>query len=335
MSCISLTSALEEPRNSTDGRTLIEETLCKHSESQIILSTDEIQHGTFDVCDKHNVILLCEDKKLKLFDSNRQIDERPWANIKEAGFVTCIHWCSFLDVFLVLYRYRLYTLSLRLNHETSQVELHRLTHIHPIRAYPSGNDTSAPRKNAREILRFITTSPSLSDYLILNRDYRLIEQVNTNSWQVLREWSRKDLGYDEHDDIRMITCSLDGSHLAMNIFLNRRAWCIDLRKIDAHMTPIKRIRMPNDSASLYHKIQIPFDERNWLVTNENNQMYTVSTEPRDERITFIRTDHIQAIENVRISLRFFHNNEYLLVATAIKDDGTKRGVINFYKVNHW
>jgi hypothetical protein len=326
-------SALEECCHNIDGCTLIEETLCKPYESQITLSNEEIQYGTFDVCDRHNVILLKEENKFKLFNNRELIDERPWANIKEAGCVTCIHWCSFLDRFLILYRYRLYNLSLKLNEETRQVELNKLTHIHPIQAYFSGNVPGSRTNRTREILRFITTSPSLHDYLFLNRAYCLIEQVNTNSWQVLREWSKQTLTYDEQDEIRLITCSQDGSYLAMNIHLNRCVWVVDLRKIDAQLTPMKRIRMPNDSSSLYHKIQSPFDQEKWIAISERNQFYLVSINPQDDRILSIRAENVQAIENAAISLRFVLNHQYLLVGALIKNGYEKQGVLNFYKVH--
>jgi hypothetical protein len=160
----------------------------------------------------------------------------------------------------------------------------------------------------------------------------VIQQINTNSWQILREWSKKDLEYDELDDIRLITCSHDGSYLAMNIYLNRKLWVIDLRKIDAHMTLMKRIRAPNDSSCLYHKLQMPFDEHQWLVINEINQFCMVSTNPEDKTITPIRTDHVQAIEKVAINLRFCRNNDYLLIGTVVNNGTDKQGVFNFYRV---
>ena len=332
MLCISLISTLEEFSSNTDSRALIEATLCTAYGSQIQLPTDQVQHGTFDVCDKHKVILLSEDKKLKLFDSERQIDQCPWTNIRDAGFITCIHWCSFLDSFLILSRYSLHTLSLRSNRQTLRLELDQLTPINPIRSRSSINARAGQSNDNREFLRFITTSSSLCDYLFLNRAYRVIEQVNTNSWQVLRQWSKQDLEYDELDEIRLITCSRDGSYLAMNIWLNRNLWVIDLRKIDVHMPPIKRIRMSNDSSPLYHKLQMPFDENQWLVINEKNQFYMVSTNPEDKTITLIRTDHMQAIENVAVNLRLFRNNDYLLIGTVINNGTNKQGVFNFYKV---
>lgn len=332
MFSIFLISTLEEFSSNADSCTLIEATLCTPYENQIQLPTDEIQHGTFDVCDKYKVILLSEDRKLKLFDTESQIDERPWTNIRDDGFITCIHWCSFLDNFLILSRYRLYTLSLKSNQQTSQVEISQLKPINAIRSHPSANARTGRSNDNREILRFITTSPSLRDYSFLNRAYRVIEQVNTNSWQVLRQWSKQELEYDERDEIRLITCSLDGSYLAMNIWLNRNVWVIDLRKIDVHMPPIKRIRMPNDSSALYHKLQIPFDANQWLVINEKNQFSMVSTNPEDKTITSIRTDHVQAIENVAVNLRWFCDNEYLLVGTVSNVGTSKQGVLNFYKI---
>ena len=209
----------------------------------------------------------------------------------------------------------------------------KLTHIHPIQAYFSGNVAGSRKNRPREIFRFITTSPSLPDYLFLNRAHYLIEQVNTNSWQVLREWSKQTLTYDEQDEIRLITCSQDGSYLAMNIHLNRCVWVIDLRKIDAQMTSLKRIRMPNDSSSLYHKIQLPFDQKKWIAISERNQFYLVSINPQDERILPIRADNVQAIENTAISLRFVFNHQYLLVGALLDNGDEKQGVLSFYKLH--
>jgi hypothetical protein len=160
----------------------------------------------------------------------------------------------------------------------------------------------------------------------------VIQQINTNSWQILREWSKQDLEYDELDEIRLITCSRDGSYLAMNIHLNRKLWVIDLRKIDAHMTLMKRIRVPNDSSCLYHKLQMPFDENQWLVINEINQFCMVSANPEDKTITPIRTNHVEAIENVAINLRFCRNNDYLLIGTVVNNGTHNQGVFNFYRV---
>lgn len=325
-------STLEQLHNNTDGCTLVEETLCTPCENQIQLSTDEIQYGLFDVCDKYNVILLKENDKLKLFDYQKQIDERRWGELGHSNYVTCIHWCSFLDNFLILYRFALYTLSLKVNQETSQVEFGLLNHIQSIRVHSLKFDTTDRPCNALEILRSVTTSPNLPDYLFLNRGYRRVELVNTNSWKVKRGWSKQDLDYGERDEIRLITCSYDGSYLAMKIKWNDQVTFIDLRKNDGQMTLIKSIRMPDDSLSLIHRIQIPFDQEKWLVLdNEKHQFYTVSANPDDKDIRRMRTDHVQTIENVTIHLRFVRNNTYLLLGTVIRNSRQKHGVFSFYK----
>ncbi len=305
--------------------------MCSPCENQISLLTDEVQYGNFDVCNKYNVILLKEKDKLKLFDHRKQIDERPWGELGHSNFVTCIHWCSFLDIFLILYRFNLYTLSLKLNQETSQIVFDCLTLIKSIRVYSLKYDTTNRSGKVPEILRFITTSPNLPNYLYLNRGYRRIELVNTNSWMVLRGWSKQDLDYGERDEIRSIACSYDGSYLAMNIKWNGRVEFIDLRKHDVQMSLIKRIRTPDDSSSLSHRAQIPSDQEKWLVIDEKNQFYKVSANPDDEKIILIRTDHIQAIENVPVRLRFVRNGSYLLVGEVIGSSKQKQGVFRFYK----
>jgi len=64
-------STLEPLHNDNDGCDLVEKALCTPCENQIVLSTDQVQYGLFDVCDKYNVILIKEDDKLKLFDHQK------------------------------------------------------------------------------------------------------------------------------------------------------------------------------------------------------------------------------------------------------------------------
>ena len=273
-----------------------------------------------------------EQDQLKLFDHQKQIDIRPWGEIGRNNFATCIHWCSFLDSFLILYRFGLYSLSLKINQKTSQMEFDGLNHIKYVRVYSLKHDTTNRCNNAVELLRFITTSPNLHDYLFLNRGYRRIELINTNSWKLERGWSKQDLYYGERDEIRLITCSYDGSYLAMNIRLNDRVKFIDLRKHDGQMTLMKRIRMSNDSLSLYHGRQIPFDQEKWLAVDEANQCYKISANPHDETITLVRTEDVQAIKNVRIRFRFICNGNYLLIGAVIGNSRQKQGVLKFYKI---
>ncbi|UJR16881.1 hypothetical protein I4U23_003779 [Adineta vaga] len=328
-----MSTSKEQCHEGKDSCALIEETLCAPCEKQIQLSTDEIQYGLFDVCDKHNLILMKEKDKLKLFDHQGQIDERPWGAFGNANFATCIHWCSFLDCFLILYRFGLHKLLLKLNLKTSQTKFDDITPIKSIRAYSLKHDTANRCNNTYDLLRFITTSPNLPGYLYLNRGYRRIELVNTNSWKMNRGWSKQDLNYSDRDEIRLITCSYDGSYLAMNIKWNDCERFVDLRKRDGQLTSIKRIRMEKDTSSLLLRIQVPFDQEKWLIVDENNnQCYKVSADPDDEKIIPMRTDHIQAIENVPIHLRFVCNNKYLLVGSVVGSDTQKQGVFKFYKL---
>ena len=318
--------------NDNDGCDLVEKALCTPSESQIRLSTDEVQYGLFDICDKYNVILFKEKDKLKLFDYRKQIDERPWGSLGGSNFVTCIHWCSFLDIFLILYRFKLYTLSLKQNRTTSEMEFGELNIINSIRVYSLKYDTTNRTGNAAELLRFITTSPNIPGYLYLNRGYRRIELLNTNSWKYQRGWSKCDLDYGERDEIRSIKLSYEGTYLAMNIKWNDCLEFIDLRKHDDQLTLLKRIRMPKDSASLSHRVQIPFGQKKWLVIDEKNQCYKVSADPDDQSIIAIRTDQIRALENVQVRLSFICNDTYLLVGKVIGDHKQKQGVFSFYKL---
>jgi hypothetical protein len=221
---------------------------------------------------------------------------------------------------------------LKRNKKTSKVEFDDLSQISSIRVYSLKYDTTNRTGNATELLRFITTTPSIPGYLYLNRGYRRIELVNTNSWRYQRGWSKHDLDYGERDEIRSIKLNYEGTYLAMNIRWNERVEFIDLRKHDDQLTLMKRIRMPKDSASLSHRVQIPFGEKKWLVVDEKNQCYKVSADPDDQSIIPIRTDHIRAIENVQIRLCFVRNYSYLLVGEVIGDDKQKQGVFSFYKL---
>ena len=204
--------------------------------------------------------------------------------------------------------------------------------LNRIHAYSLKFDTTHRCNNAVEILRFITTSPNLTGYLFLNRGYRRIELINTNSWKIKRGWSKVDLDYDEEDEIRLITFNYAGTYLAMNIKSNGGVEFVDLRKHDHQITLMKRIRMPNDSLSLYHRIQIPFGQETWLVVNEKNQCYKISADPRDKNMTLVRTDDVQAIENVPIRIRFVCNHSYLLVGAVTSNSGQKQGALKFYKI---
>ncbi|CAF0928451.1 unnamed protein product [Adineta steineri] len=119
-------------------------------------------------------------------------------------------------------RFGLHTLSLKVNPTTSQMEFDCLTQIHSIRAYSLKQEKTDQKNQTLELLRVITTSPNLPDYLFLNRGYRRLESVNTNTWKVMRGWSKQDLDYGNQDTIGLITCSYDGSYLAMKIKWNER-----------------------------------------------------------------------------------------------------------------
>ncbi|CAF1032948.1 unnamed protein product [Adineta steineri] len=213
------------------------------------------------------------------------------------------------------------------------MEFDCFTQIKPIRAYSLQYGRMNQYDKALELLRFITTSPNLPDYLFLNRGYRRLESVNTNTWKVMRGWSKQDLDYGNQDRIGLITCSYDGSYLAMKIKSNERLWFIDLRKCDDQLTLIKRISMQKGSVFLLHRIQVPFDQEKWLIIDAKNKCYKVSANPNDMNIISMRTDDVQAIESVPIHLRFVRNNEYVLVSAVVGDSRRKQGVLKFYKLS--
>lgn len=316
-----------------DGCALVEQALCSPHENEIRLSIDEIQYGTFDVCSKHGVIVLKEKDRLKLFNRVEQIDERPWGELGHRNYVTCIEWCSFLDCFLILSRYKLHTLSLKRDDARNQMQFHQLDHIHSIRAY-SLNYQPTFRTNERlEILRCMTTSERKPGFLFLNRGYRRIELVNTNAWKRTMGWSKHDLGYSDEHEIRLIKCSFDGLYLAMKITWNDRVKYVDLRRTDDQLSLIKSIQLSGGSVSLLLRLQVPFKSEKWLVIDETNQLYKVSADANDQTVTSIRTDRVQALENLPIHLRFIEHNRYILVGAVIGNHKDKRGVFRFYKIS--
>jgi hypothetical protein len=213
------------------------------------------------------------------------------------------------------------------------MEFDDLTHINSIRVYSLNHHPTHRSNNHPEMLRFITTSAGLPDHLFLNRGYRRVELINTNSWKVRRGWSKQDLDYGELNEIRLITCSFDGSYVAMNIRWNDRVRFIDLRKNDDQMNLIKSIRMTDDSLPLRLRIQVPFAPEQWLVIDEKNQCYKVSADPHDQKIIPMRTDHMQAMEYLPAHFRFVRDHKYLLVGAVIGNSTRKHGVFNFYKLS--
>ncbi|CAF1684710.1 unnamed protein product [Adineta ricciae] len=210
-----------------------------------------------------------------------------------------------------------------------------LSHIKYIKVHPLKGDTPIRGNSFVELLRYITSSPNLPDYLYLNRGYRRIELINTSSWKIKRGWSKQDLNYDDQHELKLITLSFDGNCLVMNVKWNDCERFIDLRKHDGQLILIKRIRMENESSALLHRIQIPFEQDFWLIIDDNrNQLYKVSIDPNDERIVPIKTNQIKAIQNVPSHFRFIPNQKYLLVGAVIGNSTQKQGVFKFFRLPH-
>ncbi|CAF1343803.1 unnamed protein product [Adineta ricciae] len=79
-------------------------------------------------------------------------------------------------------------------------------------------------------------------------------------------------------------------------------------------------------------MQIPFGRETWIVINDKNQCYKISADPNDKSMVPIRTDEVQAIENVSIRMRFVCNNTCLLVGAVTGCGRQKQGVLRFYKI---
>ena len=96
-------------------------------------------------------------------------------------------------------------------------------------------------------------------FLFLNRGSHTIEQWSIQIWLPTRPWRNADLPLSGRDEIKLITCSRNGEHLAMNIRLNQQSWVIDFRRIDVHLTLIKRVQSSQGSICS-HKLDISSQE---------------------------------------------------------------------------
>ena len=250
-------------------------------EFEIPIETDDIQYGVFGVCTTYSLILLAENNVLKLYDNINKLHEINFdSNLH--GAINNILWCESKNVFFILSWWRLHTLSIekyKIGYRTT-FRLNRPNVIDPVKAIDYR--IYWRRRETKNQLRFITIQSC--DYLFLNRGYHTLERWKLQSWDHPRIWNAAALGYKNPDDkIKLITCSDNGDHLAINVELRENCcYTIDFRRTDAKLTILKRISLPN-SSDLFHKLDLSVlcTERNlsisteWLIIDEVNSLCVI------------------------------------------------------------
>lgn len=293
----------------------------------ILLETDEIQYGRMTVCQQHNLILLHESEKLKLYDDHVQIDEMEFSFRKRKG-VSTIVWCESIEMFLILTWYNLYTLPLVTseNGNGSSFALGNLVMVASIRSV----DTQKGNR-----LRFITLNGNR--HLFLNRGYHTIEHWSTQQWKQLRIWSKQQLNYTDNSEIKLITCSRSGEHMAMNIDLGDGSWLIDFRSTDNNLTLLKRIE-PMMGISFHHKLDLSnlYQEDNmsnaseWLIIDDNNLLYTVGVNTKPDKPQLLTTTQVtrQSAGSSRIYFQWILNNTFLIMS---EPSDNRSGKLYFFR----
>ena len=203
---------------------MIESVFHVSDEYEIPLTTSDIQHGHFDIHQDYHLILLCEGNILKLFDNVQLIDHQPW-DCRISGPVNNILWQRFQNGFFILTWNRLFVIPIiRIKRGyRSTFSIGRRQSIDQVKSI----DYRKPHweKKQENRLRFITMATGA--YLYVNRGYHTIEQWNIQAWVCQSRWQKSRLDLNNRDEIRLITCSDDGKHLAMNIHTDLRLWHIE------------------------------------------------------------------------------------------------------------
>jgi hypothetical protein len=297
-------------------------------ECEIPLDRIDIQYGQFGVCCCYPLILLCGSLELKLYDKSKQVDKQLWKSGYGHGFPRSIVWCESRCQFFILSTCRLYSLSIKKVEEENKIKftLGDLIIIDQVIA-------EHPWNISNNYLRYITIIEK-SQHLFLNRAYRDIELWSIETWKLLRKWPKRALGYGDGDEIRLISCSQDGSYLAMNIWFNRQTCAIDFRRHDMPLSLLNRFES-QVGLGLYHKLELRDIHNIWLIIDDRLTLYALnlnSDSPYEE----VQAAGLSKEENKTINgyhylhMRYFSDNKYLLVGMPRSDGG---GKLCFFRIN--
>ena len=316
----------------------IEGILNKADDYEIPLKTSDIQYGQFDISRTHHLILLHEDNHLKLYDHVNELDQLAWDRTRW-GPVNDIHWCDLKECFFILTWSRLYALTIMKSKTDHRSNFHigNLTTVDQVK---STDFRQRPwRRETSNRLRFITVNSN--GLLFLNRGYHTIEQWSIQTWVTPRRWRNETLDLSKRDQIKLITCSRNGDHLAMNVCLDDQSWMIDFRRIDSHLTLIKRLQPPQGSI-WSHKLDISTQETSpiseWLIIDDRNSCYVTqltnsSNQPdKEDRPRSIRTEGLPPKLSTGYPLlyfRWFYCTSFLVVSAPCEGE---QGKLSFFLV---
>ena len=140
---------------------------------EIPLDTSNIQHGHFDICQKHHLILLSESNHLKLYDHISELDRLPWDGSRW-GPVNDIHWSDLKECFFILTWSRLYSLTI-MKIKKGNLSTFRIGNVRIVDQIKSIDHQETPHRRKKENrLRFLSLNSK--GFAFANRGYHTIEQ---------------------------------------------------------------------------------------------------------------------------------------------------------------
>lgn len=328
----------EPPAFNLEAIQWIEDVLSAPHAFEIPLDTSDIQHGQFDICQSYHLILLFESNHLRLYDHINELDRLPWDG-RRWGPVNDIHWSDLKECFFILTWSRLYSLTIMKvkKGNLSTFTIRNIAIVDQIKSIDFRERPHGRKKDNR--LRFLSLNSK--GFAFLNRGYHTIEQWSIQTWVKTRQWRKVDLGLSDRDEMKLITCSRDGEHLAMNICLNEQSWVIDFRRIDTHLTLIKRLQSPQGSI-WSHKLDVSSQGNSpitqWLIIDDRNGCYvtqlTTSSTPsvNNSQPKLIRTEGLPgqlSTGSPWFYFRWFYYAHFLVVSSPCEGE---RGKLCFFRI---
>ena len=129
----------------------------------------------------------------------------------------------------------------------------------------------------------------------------------------------------------------------MNICLNQQSWVIDFRRIDTHLTLIKRLQSPQGSI-WSHKLDVSSHGNSpitqWLIIDERNDCYvtqlSTSSSPSDNNAQpqLVRTEGLPgqlSTGSPWLYFRWFYHACFLVVSSPCED---QRGKLCFFRIQN-
>ncbi|UJR29278.1 hypothetical protein I4U23_010492 [Adineta vaga] len=162
------------------------------------------------------------------------------------------------------------------------------------------------------------------------KPYDNINKLDEQIWDgFLWGPNKRSLYYNYIDEIRLITCSQNGEHLAMNVFLNQQKWVIDYRQTDFNLTHLKRTEAPIEyfpfrKLDLFSLVKEENSEKysEWLVIDEKNSFYTIGISQQRIYKKSIQTNGIRNYlfhTKPHLYFHWFYHQHFLIMSTPCDD----------------